>query len=80
MEITRVVIIAIGVTGLGLVILSNLIFYYILGQVNARLPAADQVSSWGANTKYFSVLRRHATMYPSSNMRKHMALALLFHA
>jgi len=65
-------IVTLGGTGIGMVILANFVFYAILGEVNARSPAAQRISMFGVNTKLFLVMRRHAQLFPRSRKRLHM--------
>ena len=55
--------------GIGLVIVSNLLFYYILGEVNAKSPPDQHVSTFWVNLKAFSIVRRHAELFPESRKR-----------
>jgi hypothetical protein len=59
-------------TGVGLVILANFVFYVMLGEVNARSPSDQQISMFGVNTKLFSIMRRHAELFPHSRKRVQM--------
>jgi len=59
------------VSGVGLLILANLMFYVILGEVNGKDPS-NQVSLWFVNIRSSAVLRRHAEFFPRSRKRAQM--------
>ncbi len=64
-------------TGIGLIMVANLFFYTILGEVNAKAPTEQQISMFFANVKFFDVLRQHAKFYPNSRKRIQMMVFLV---
>jgi hypothetical protein len=64
------------VIGIGLGVLSNALFYLVLGEVNGRSPEAERISPWGVNTKLAEVFRRHRELYPDSKARLWVAFTM----
>ena len=58
----------IAVTTLGT--MSSLVYYTILGEVNARSPEDKQFSLFWNKHLMFVVLRRHSQLFPQSNRRR----------
>jgi hypothetical protein len=60
--------------GVSLLLIANMFFYTILGEVNGRLPQDQHISMVGVNLKYGRVLRLHAELFPRSIKRQRMKL------
>ncbi len=60
--------------GFSLVVICNLYFYQILTEVNAQRSQSEQIEILGANTRLFTILSFHSTLYPDSHKRKYMFL------
>jgi hypothetical protein len=56
----------------GLLAIGSAACYTILGEVNARSSADQQIGMFGANTKLFLIVRRHAQLFPDSRHRRLM--------
>lgn len=74
MTIYAVAIVSLLVVGTSLIIIANMFFYTILGEVNATQPSNQQISMLGVNIKYGRVLRTHSQLFPQSAKRKQMKL------
>jgi hypothetical protein len=59
-------------TGIGLIVVSNFFFYSIFAEVNAQSPPDRQVSMFWVNVRAFSIVRRHAELFPESRKRFQM--------
>jgi hypothetical protein len=57
-----------------LIILANMYFYTILGEVNGRLPADRRIGMLGVNVKYGRVLLLHSEFFPDSKKRQELKL------
>jgi len=57
-----------------MIALANILFYMILGEVNAKTDPHHQISPWGVNTKLFFVLRQHKRVFPTSARRTQLAV------
>jgi hypothetical protein len=47
----------------------GILFYRILGEVNARSPADQRISPWWAKMRFGVVLQRHREFFPQSKKR-----------
>jgi hypothetical protein len=64
-------------TSISLIIFANMLFYTILGEVNARRPSNEQISMLGVNVKFGRVLLLHSQFFPDSKKRGQLKLLLL---
>jgi hypothetical protein len=62
-------------TAVFLVVMANIVFYSMLGEVNGKRPANEHISMLFANTKLFQVVRLHRQLFPAS--RKPTAMFVL---
>lgn len=49
-----------------LVLLANLVFYTILGEVNGKRGPQDQISMFFVDARFFEVLKLHRKYFPDS--------------
>jgi hypothetical protein len=56
-------------TAVVLVILANLVFYWLLEEVNRKRAAGDQISRFFVNARAFEIIRLHNEFYPESSKR-----------
>ena len=68
----NLILIATFATGIGLIVLANMLFYMILGEVNAKLPNNERIGAFFVNYRNSEVLRRHRDLYPDSRARMRM--------
>ena len=59
-----------------LIIIGNMVFYSILGEVNGKRNQTEKISMLFANTRLFEVVRIHRELFRSS--RKRLAMFILF--
>jgi len=52
--------------------IANAVFYTILGEVNARSAPDEQIGMFWTSFQLFSVVRRHAKIFPESGKRRLM--------
>jgi hypothetical protein len=69
MQVRSVLLIAMGVTGAGLIVVFNMLFYAILGEVNGASSPSGRISPFGANVRLFEIYRRHQMLFPDSRLR-----------
>ena len=60
-----------------LIIVANIFFYSILGEVNAALPPHRQTSMIGVSIKYRNILMLHTLLFPESKKRQKLKLLWL---
>ena len=60
--------------GISCVVMANLIFAVILGEVNGRREPDEQISMLFVNIRSFEVLQLHKELYPHSQKRTAMYL------
>ena len=65
-----IAIISLLLLGVSLVIVSNMVFYTILGEVNAKRAPGEGISMLFANTKFTRILNLHAQLFPDSKKRQ----------
>jgi len=58
-----------------LVVLGNMVFYSILGEVNGKRSQTEKISMLFVNHRLFEVVRIHRELFPSS--RKRLAMFTL---
>jgi hypothetical protein len=63
-------------TAFGLMLLANVLFYLMLGEVNGRSPESDRISPWWVSSRVSEVYRRHRDLYPDSKTRLWTKLAI----
>ena len=73
MEWPLVVVLLTSGFGFVMIGVSNLIYYTILCDVNAKSPEGQQTSVWKAGIRSYSLLRRHRDFSPESKKRSQMA-------
>ena len=69
-----IIILTLLASGVGLIILANMMFYAILAETNRSLPPDQRISTVGVNVKYGRVLQMHAQLFPESKKRRRMKL------
>jgi hypothetical protein len=69
MQLIPIFLITIGAVGVALLVVSNMLFYAILGEVNGRSTPDERISVIGVNVRFFEVLRRHQSFCPRSRLR-----------
>ena len=60
------------VSAIGLILISNFVFYRILGEVNRSTPADQQTILSRLGLDFFGVLRSHRKLFPQSAKRRQM--------
>jgi hypothetical protein len=75
MQIRIIVPILGAATAFGLVVLGNVLFDQVLGEVNRCSPEADRISAWWVGSRAHEVYRRHRELYPHSQTRLWTRLA-----
>lgn len=60
--------------GVTLIAIANMFFYMMLGEVNGRLPADQQIGMLGVRLRYGKVLALHSQFYPGSAKPRQMKL------
>ncbi len=63
--------------GVSLIVIANMFFYTILGEVNGTLPPDKHISMMGVNVKFRRILHLHAQLFPDSKKRQQSKLLLL---
>jgi hypothetical protein len=58
----------------GLLVISDVLFHVILGEVNGKLPPEQRHSVFFVNLKLPEIMRKHARLYPKSLKRLHVNL------
>jgi len=58
------------VLGLTLVVVSNFIAYTVIGEINGRSPADQQISMFFVQSRMGEILRRHRQLFPESPKRR----------
>lgn len=71
------VILSLLVLGTSFIIIANMIFYSLLGEVNGKRSSTERISMVGVNIKLGRVLMLHAQLFPESKSRHRMKLSLL---
>lgn len=59
-------------SGFALIAASNLIFYSILAETNAKSSADQQFRRWAINVELFAIIERHRQFFPNSGKRRAM--------
>ena len=80
MQVTNMVIVSgiVFCAGVSCIVIANFIFYTILGEVNGRRAANEQIGMLFVNVRSFEVVRLHKELFPKSKKRTAMsAVAIL---
>jgi hypothetical protein len=53
-------------TAVFFIVMANIVFYSMLGEVNGKRPQNEQISMLFVNIKLFEVIRIHKQLFPAS--------------
>ena len=62
-------------SGIFLIVIGNITFYSILGEINGKRDPSQKIGMFFVNTRAFEVMRLHKELFPTS--RKRLATYLL---
>jgi hypothetical protein len=75
MRSTTTAAIALLIAGVGLVVLSNFLFFAMVSEINAISKPEDQVDLFFANTKMGQIIERYGELRPNSRRGRHLYIA-----